>query len=89
MLKQYFLENGAKKLLLECVAATKNGIELSDSQKCDCVNLIADYGVSIFGLSPERHQYRLLALAAIDLVEGLRSISGTPIVCKYCTILNN
>lgn len=81
MLKQYFLEKGAKKLFLECEAAGKNGIDLSDTQKRDCVNVIADYGVSVFGLSPERHQYRLLAFAAIDLFEALKSKSESPIVC--------
>lgn len=89
MLKQFIEENGGKDLLLECEEETNNNDEkeldvigLTDSHKSKLVNLIADYGVSVFGLSPLPHEYRLLAVAAIDLVPGLKSKSGSPIVSK-------
>lgn len=65
MIKQHMIQNGGDKLLLECENAAKENIELTDAQKTKCVNLIADYGVSLYGHSPNSHEYRLLALAAV------------------------
>lgn len=81
MLKQYFLEKeGGQRLLFDCQSAHKNDTDLTDSQKTQCVNILVDYGISVFGLNPLPHQYRLLALAAVDLIEGLKSKSGLPTV---------
>lgn len=85
MLKQYIIEKGAGAVLSEC---TKKNVELTDAQKCHCVNLVADYGVSLFGLNPESHQYINLALAAVDLMPALKSQSGLSTVClKHSSIL--
>lgn len=79
-MKQYFIQRGFQKLLDDCDSAEKQSIDLKDGQRCECVNAIVDYGVSVFGLRPETHQYRLLALAAIDLIPALKSKSGSPLV---------
>lgn len=81
MLKEYFAEKEVtKRLLYDCQYAAKEGFDLTDSQKCQCVNVVADYGVTLFGLNPLQHQYRLLALVAIELIDGLKSKSGLPTV---------
>lgn len=79
MLKQYIIENGGSTLLSDVM---KKNRELPDAVKCRCVNFVADFGVSIFGLSPETHQYKNLALAAVDLMPMLESTSGSSIVCS-------
>lgn len=93
MLKQFIEENGGKDLLLECEEEKTNNDEkepnvigLTDSHKTKLVNLIADYGVTVFGLSPLPHEYRLLAVAAVDLIPGLKSMSDSPIVRELVTI---
>lgn len=75
MLKQYFIEKGNEELL-----ALAANLELTDAQKCQCVNIVADYGVSLFGLNPFRNQYQMLAIAAVDLINGLKSKTGAPTV---------
>lgn len=92
MLKQYIEEKCGKDVLLEYEAnpnnnddkesqkEARNVKDLSDSYKTKLVNLIADYGIAVFGLNPLPHQYRILATAAVDLIPGLRSKSGSPIV---------
>lgn len=66
--------------MTDCQSASKNGVHLTDTQKTKCVNIIVDYGISVFGLNPQPQQYELLAFAAVDLVNGLKSNSGSPIV---------
>lgn len=80
MLKQHFLVKHEKQLLIDCASAAEAGFDLTDAQKCQCVNIVADYGISLFGMNPLPHQYRLLAIAAIDLIPGLKSKSGLPTV---------
>lgn len=80
MLKQYIIEKGNEQLLADCVTAEKAKLDLTDSQKCQCVNLIADYGVSVFGMNPLPIQYQMLAIAAVELIHGLKSKSGKPTV---------
>lgn len=87
MLKDFFIEKNAQVLLNQCDTASKNGMNLTDHQKTACVSLIADYGISIFGLNPLPQQYDLLAFAAIDLIKGLKSKSGSPIVRIRINIL--
>lgn len=80
MVKQHFIEKGREKLLAECVSAAKAKMDLTDSQKCQCVNLVADYGVKIFGLNPLPNQYQMLAVATVELINGLKSKTGNPTV---------
>lgn len=80
MLKEFFIQKGKDKLLDECQTVAKNKMDITDSQKNQCVNLVADFGIELFGLNPDAHQYKLLALAAIDLIDGLKSKSGEPTV---------
>lgn len=80
MLKQYFIEKENEKLLAECVSAAEAKVDLTDAQKCQCVNLVADFGVSVFGLNPLSNQYQMLAIAAVELINGLRSKTGEPTV---------
>lgn len=65
-------------MLADCVSAAKINVELTDVQKCQCVNIIVDYGVSLFGLNPLRNQYQMLATAAVNLIDGLKSKTGAP-----------
>lgn len=74
MLKQYFIEKENGRLLEICSSAT----DLTDAQKCQCVNVVADYGISVFGLNPSRHQFQMLA--AVHLINGLKSKIGEPTV---------
>lgn len=55
-------------------------MDLTDAQKCQCVNLVADYGVNIFGLHPLANQYQMLAVATVELINGFRSKTGKPTV---------
>lgn len=91
MLKQYIIEKGGGMLLSQC---TNKNIELTDSQKCNCVNFVVDFGISLFGLNPQTYQYKNLAIAAVDLMPPLKSSSGSPTVslttfmhCNWCHIL--
>lgn len=86
MLKEHFIESGNEGLLAECSSAAKSGVDLTDTQKCQCVNIVADYGVSVFGLNPSRAQYEMLAGATVHLFNGLKSKTGEPIV-SYPIIL--
>lgn len=90
MLKQDILEKEGGMLLSNC---TNNNIELTDTQKCKCVNFVVDFGVLLFGLNPQTHQYKNLAIAAVDLMPALKSSSGSPTVsliafghCDWCHI---
>lgn len=81
MLEQYFIENDKKKLISECKSTTEMGFDLTQSQKVECVNTVADYGIKVFGLNPLPHQYKMLALAAIGFIHGLISTTGDATVC--------
>lgn len=35
----------------------------------------------LYGLNPLTHEYKLLAIASIDLINGLKSKTGSPTVC--------
>lgn len=80
MLKDFFYQKNKEILLNECQTASLNGMQLTDAQKTMCVNIIVDYGITLFGMNPLPSQYELLAFAAVDLVVGLKSKSGSPIV---------
>lgn len=44
------------------------------------MNLIADYGIDVFGKNINIHQIKQLALAAVSLIDGLKSETGEPTV---------
>lgn len=78
------IENNGIDLLKISEEAAKNNVDLTDGQKTKYVNLIADYGISLFGLNPLPVQYQLLAIATIDLIPGLKSKFGSPTVSLAC-----
>lgn len=80
MLKDYFTETDRNSVLNDCEKSTIFGDELSDAQKCKCVNIIAEYAVNMFGFEIQTHQIKQLAHAAVSLIRGLKSKSGEPIV---------
>lgn len=86
MIKQFMIENHGSELLNTCEKAAKNNLALTDGQKTKCVNMIFDYGISLFGLNPLPAQYQLLAIATIDLIPGLKSKFGSPTVSILCSI---
>lgn len=79
-LKDYFQEKNRNGLLIDCKNATKLGNELSDDQKCKCVNVVADYAIDIFGINIQTDRIKQLAYAAVTLIDGLKSKTGDPIV---------
>lgn len=83
------VENYGSDLLNTCEKAARNNLALTDGQKTKCVNCIVDYGISLFGLNPLPAQYQLLAIAAIDLIPGLKSKFGKPTVSVLCSIYIN
>lgn len=83
MLKDYFEEKNELKLVIDCSNATKSGKDLTDEQKSNCVKLIADYAVHYFGLSINKNQTQEVAVAAISLIEGLKSKTGEPTVSLF------
>lgn len=80
MLRNYFDEKNQKNILIECTNATESGNDLTDEQKSKCVKLIADYAVDIFGLGINKDQIKQMAVAAVSLIEGLKSKTGEPTV---------
>lgn len=76
MLNDYFEERDEKRILIECTNATQSGNELTDEQKSKCVKLIADYAVRVFGVGINKNQIKQMAIAAVNLIGGLKSKTG-------------
>lgn len=82
MLEAYFEKKNQNELLIDCVNISKLGSELSDVQKCKCVNVIADYAIDVFSINITLYQIKQVAFAAVDLIEGLKSKTDEAIVSQ-------